>query len=204
MRYLNTAGKEGEFGYTRAVEALRHCSHDLLDTVNGIFRQVKSGDTALRWNLLYVLGDAGDRSAADFLVRTALNKLPEAIEEEGCQSGRDMELLVSTMAVHAIHKVATRHPETADALLQIISKRPDRAILIEAVKVATELGLKDKVRGVLREEDYWILDIRKARTEEVVADPEREDGKERGFTPPKSGSLYTAPRSGCCCSGKEN
>lgn len=204
VRYLNTADKEGEAGYARAVEVLRNCGADVLETVSGIFRQVKAGDTTLRWNLLYVLGDTGDQSAADFFVRTALNKLPEATEQEGCQSARDMEMLVSTMAVHAVQKLAVRHPETSEALLKIISKRPEKAILIEAVKVAGELGLKDKIKGTLHEEDYWILDIRKARTEEVFAEPEREDGKERGFTPPKSGSLYTAPSMGCCCTRKEN
>jgi hypothetical protein len=204
VRYLNTADKEGEAGYARAVEVLRNCGTDVLETVNGIFRQVKAGDTTLRWNLLYVLGDAGERSAADFFVRTALHKLPEAVEEQGCQSARDMEMLVSTMAVHAVQKLAVRYPETSEALLHIISKRPERAILIEAVKVASELGLRDRVEKILPEEDRWILDIRKARREEIVAEPEREDGKERGFTPPKSGSLYTAPSMGCCCTRKEN
>src|SRR5215208_2006970 len=93
VRYLNTPDKEGEFGYARAVELLRQCGHDVLETVTGLFKQVKSGDTTLRWNLLYVLGDVGDRSAADLLVQTAVRKLPEVIEEEGCQSGRDMEML---------------------------------------------------------------------------------------------------------------
>jgi hypothetical protein len=204
VRYLNTADKEGESGYARTVDVLRNCGTDVLETVNGIFKQVKAGDTSLRWNLLYVLGDAGDRSTADFFIRTALRKLPEVVEQQGCQSDRDMEMLVSTMAVHAVQKLAVRYPETSEALLHIISKRPERAILIEAVKVASELGLRDKVKEILREEDYWILDIRKARKEELVADPEREDGKERGFTPPKSGSLYTAPSMGCCCTRKEN
>ena len=203
VRYLNTAGKEGEAGYARAVEVLRNCP-DVLETVRGIFKQVKSGDTTVRWNLLYVLGDAGDRSSADFFVSTALHKLPEVIEEQGCQSARDMEMLVSTMAVHAVQKLAVRHPETSETLLYIISKRPDKAILIEAVKVASELGLRDRVKEILPEEYHWILDIRKARTEEIFAEPEREDGKERGFTPPNSGSLYTAPSMGCCCTRKEN
>jgi hypothetical protein len=78
VRYLNTADKEGELAYLRVVEVLRRCGKDLLETVIGLFRQAKSGDAALRWNLLYVLGDAGDGGAADFLVRAALERLPEA------------------------------------------------------------------------------------------------------------------------------
>ncbi len=202
VRYLNTADKEGEFAYTRVVEVLRRCSSDLLEAVNGIFRQVKSGDSSLRWNLLYVLSDVGDGSAADFLVHTALKPLPEAKEDGGCESDRDMEMLVCTMAVHALQRVAGRYPEVAEYLLKIISERPARPILIEAVKVANELGLKEKVQALLPKEDHWILDIRRARTEEFFAEPERQDGKERGFTPPKSGSLYTAP-SAVCCTRKE-
>ena len=166
--------------------------------MNGIFRQVTSGDSSLRWNLLYVLGDVGDGTAADFLVRAALKPLPEAKEDGGCESDRDMEMLVCTMAVHAIQRVAGRYPEVSEYLLKIVSERPARPILIEAVKVAKELGLKEKVQALLPKEDHWILDIRRARTEEFFAEPERQDGKERGFTPPKSGSLYTAPSAVCC------
>jgi hypothetical protein len=184
------------------VEVLRRCSNDLLEAVNGIFRQVKSGDSSLRWNLLYVLGDVGDGSTADFLVRAALKPLPEAKEDGGCESDRDMEMLVCTMAVHALQRVAGRYTEVSEYLLKIVSERPARPILIEAVKVANELGLKEKVQALLPKEDHWILDIRRARTEEFFAEPERQDGKERGFTPPKSGSLYTAP-SAVCCTRKE-
>ena len=198
VRYLNTADKEGEFAYTRVVEILRRGSDDVVETVNGLFRQVKSGDTPLRWNLLYVLGDVGDRGAADFLVHAALRQLPEGKEDAGCESDRDMEMLVCTMAVHALQKVAGRYSEVSESLLKVISARPARPILIEAVKIANELGLKDRVRDLLPKEDHWILDIRRARTEEFFAEPERQDGKERGFTPPKSGSLYTAPSAVCC------
>jgi hypothetical protein len=203
VRYLNTANKEGEFEYTRVVEVLRRCSGDLLETVTGIFLQVKGGDTTLRWNLLHVLGDVGDEGAADFLVGAALKSLPEKKDGEGCESDRDMEMLVSTGAVHALQRVATRHPQVVDHVLKIISERPARPILIEAVKVAADLGLKERVQDLLPKEDHWILDIRRARPQELFAEPEREDGKERGFTPPKSGSLYTAP-SVVRCKGKEN
>jgi len=197
VRHLNTADKEGELAYARVVELLRRYSEDLLETVTGLFRQAKSGDTPLRWSLLYVLADAGDEGATDFLVRTALEQLPEANADQGCEGSRDAEMLVCTMAVHALQRVARRHPKVSDQLLTIVSAKPARPILIEAVKVANELGLEDKVRDLLPKEDHWILDIRQARTEELFAEPEREDGKERGFTPPKTGLQYTAPQIAC-------
>ena len=48
-----------------------------------------------------------------------------------------------------------------------------------------------------------MLDIRRARAQEVYAEPKREDGKERGFTPPRKGALRTAPNTVCCCTKKE-
>lgn len=203
VRYLNTADKEGEFAYMRAVEVLRRSSADMLDTVQHLFREIKGGDTTLRWNLLYVVGDAGDQNAAGFLVDAALRILPEVKENAGCETERDMEMLVATGAVHALHKVASRYQEVRESVLKVVSARPARPILIEAIKVATELGLKDKVRELLPQDDHWMLDIRRARAQELFAEPEREDGKERGFTPPKTGALYTAPRV-ACCAGKGN
>ena len=198
VRYLNTADKEGELAYTRVVEVLRRSGTDLVDTVAGLFQQVKAGDTSLRWSLLYVVGDAADAGAADFLMRAALKPLPDAKEDAGCESDRDMEMLVCTMAVHSLHRVAGRHAEVSQALLKIVSAKPARPILIEAVKAASQLGLTDGVRGILTAEEQWMVDIRQARIQEFHADPERQDGKERGFTPPKSGALYTAPKVGCC------
>jgi hypothetical protein len=203
VRALNTADKEGELAYQHVVEILRQRGTELMDTVVGLFRQANSGDAPLRWNLLHVLGDAGDPGAADFLVRTALNQLPEPNPDQCCEGSRDMEILVGTMAIHGLGRIAKRNPDSAEAILKIVSARPARPLLVEAVKVATELGLKEKVREILPKEEHWILDIRRARTEEVFAEPEREDGKERGFTPPRAGALNTAPK-GPCCVTREN
>jgi hypothetical protein len=103
----------------------------------------------LRWNLLYILGDAGEESTVDFLVQTALEQLPEVNPDQGCEGAQDAEMLVCTMAIHALRRVAGRHPEVSEAILKIVSERPARPILIEAVKVANELGLKEKVREIL-------------------------------------------------------
>jgi len=198
VRYLNTADKEGELAYRRVVELIRRCCKDIVKTVTELFLQANSGDAPFRWSLLYILGDTGDASAADFLVRIALKKLPDAKPDEGCEGARDAEMLVSTMAVHALQQVAKRHPKVSEQLLKIVSGRPAQPILIEVVKVAGELGLKEKVRDFLPKEDHWILDIRQARKEEIYAEPERKDEKERGFIPPKRGLQYTAPQVTIC------
>lgn len=202
VRHLHSADREGEASYKRAVEQLSRSGNDLVETVAALSRQAGSYASALRWSLLHVLGDAGRADAAKYLVSAALEKLPEE-DREHCESIRDTEVLVRTMAVEALGKVARRYSEASSALLEVVKAQPARAVLIEAAKVAAELGLQDKVREMLPEAERWILDIRRVKAHEVVADPEREDGKERSFTPPKMGELYTAPRVSCC-SKKEN
>lgn len=203
VKYLNSAGKEAELNYALVMELLAR-REDLADTVAELLRRMRSGDAPLRWSLLHVLGDAGNGSAADYLVRTALEELPPAQQPgEGCEGLHDSELLVRTMAVVALQRVASRNREVTGHVLKLISSRPARAILIEAVKAGRELGLVDRIREVLPKEDQWMLDLRQARTQELFAEPERADGKERGFTPPKFGKFYTAPRSGCCSARRE-
>jgi len=198
VRYLNCADKEGELAYHRIVELLRRCGTDLLGTVTALTKQARHGDAMLRWSLLYILGDAGKADAADFLTHTALTRLPEAVPDQGCEGPRDTEILICTMAIHALQQVAGRHPEVSESLLKIVSERPERPILVEAVKAAIALGFKEKLPDLLPKDEHWILDIRRARTEEMIAEPEREDGKERGFTPPKPEALSTSPKSTCC------
>ena len=90
LTHLNSADQEGELAYTRVVEILRRSGDELSVAVAGLFRVVKSGDTTLRWNLLYLLGDAGDGKATEFLLHAALKPLPEPREGEGCETERDM------------------------------------------------------------------------------------------------------------------
>ena len=58
------------------------------------------------------------------------------------------------------------------------------------------------MQHILPKDDHWMLDIRRARVQELDANPERENGKERSFTPPKYGAHYTAPHVGCCAERK--
>lgn len=198
VRHLHSADKGGEVSYQRVVELLGN-RKDLNDTVSHLAKATDRSDVSLRWSLLHLLGDAGNEAAASLLASVAVAPLPVENEKRGCEGPRDGEILVRTMAVEALHAIAKRYPAASEHLLRIVEKAPDRAILIEAAKAASDLGLKEKVRERLPKEQHWILDIRRARIEEIAADPEREDLKERGFTPPKLGSGRTTPHLTCCC-----
>lgn len=197
IKYLNTAGKEGELGYKRTVDLLLKCGEEVLETVTEMFHKAKNGDSPFRWCLLYVLGDAGNEKSAKFLVHTALKQLPETNPDGCCEGSRDAEMLISTMAIHSLYKVAIRFPEVSEHVLKIISEKPAQPLYIEAIKVARQLKLEDKVQEILPKEDRWILDIKQAHTKELFADPEREEVQEKKFNPPRKGSDNLAPRIIC-------
>ena len=201
VRHLNAAGEEAELAYKRAIELLRS-RKDSTEVVTQLAHRVPADDIGLRWGLVHVLGDVGQADAADFLLHTALARLPEHDARQGCEGPRDGAVLVATMAVEALQRVAAGNKDVAEAVLKLAAARPARPILIEAVKAAGALGLGEKLREILPKEDHWMLDIRRARVEELHAEPEREDGKERGFTPPRGRELITAPGI-CGCHSRE-
>ncbi|QSX77881.1 hypothetical protein [Agrilutibacter solisilvae] len=202
VRYLNGAEPTDERHYQHTVALLRE--HKDGTRAISQLAHATSEDPTLRWNLLHVLGDAGDVKSAKYLVTAALEPLPDRTREKGCEGPFDTELLNRTMAVIALATVAGRHKDAAQSLLKIIGSAPARPVLIEAVKAAVDLGLQDRVREMLPEEERWILDIKRVSYREVNADPEREDGKEVGYTPPRHRADHTAPSSNACCGCREN
>lgn len=197
VRHLHGEGKEAELAYRRAIELLRR-QDDASQEVTRIAASVRRDDTDMRWSLLHVLGDMADARSAGYLFETAVARLPDHDPAMGCEGPRDNEVLVATMAVEALHGVAAAHKDVADLVLKLVSARPARPILVEGVKAAVALGLRDRVKEMLSQEDNWMLDLRRARAEELRAEPERQDGKERGFTPPRSADQLTGPRT-CGC-----
>lgn len=197
VRHLHGEGKEAELAYRRAIELLRR-QDDAGQEVTRIAASVRRDDTDMRWSLLHVLGDMADARSGGYLFETAIARLPDHDPAMGCEGPRDNAVLVATMAVEALRSVAAVHKDVADLVLKLVSARPPRPILVEGVKAAVALGLRDGVKELLPKDDHWMLDLRRARAEELQAEPEREDGKERGFTPPGSADQHTGPRA-CGC-----
>lgn len=201
VRYLNGATPIDERRYAHTIQLLREREDGT--KVLAQLAHDTTEDPTLRWNILHVLGDAGDAGAASPLVKAALEPLPDRAQQKGCEGPFDNELLNRTMAVAAIVAVSQRYKEAADALISIVKERPARPVLIEAVKAAVEVGLHERVREILAEEDRWILDIKRVSHRELNADPERKDSKEVGFTPPRQRELHTAPSTCSCHCTKE-
>ncbi|HEX9810054.1 MAG TPA: hypothetical protein VGC25_10715 [Alphaproteobacteria bacterium] len=200
---LNTEGKAAEVAYGQVAELLRG-RDDAVESLFSAFRSSPTEDVGRRWCALYVLGHVGDKSAAEPLFRAASESLPKPCkEEEGCEGPRDGEVMIRTMAVAALQRVAERHEEAGELVLALIAEHPERPVLIEAVKAARALNLADKAREALRKEDRWMLDIRIQPVQEVMAQAERGDAAALGHTPPSMRAARTAPAADCCAPRKE-
>lgn len=197
IRHLHGEGKEAELAYRRAIELLR-TRDDASQEVIRIAASVRPDDIDMRWSLVHVLGEVGDLRSAGYLFESAIARLPDHDPTIGCEGPRDNAVLIATMAVEALHSVAAANKEVGDLVLKLVSAHPAQQILIEGVKAAVALGLRDRVVEILPKEDHWMLDLRRARVEELQAEPEREDGKERGFTPPRGRDQLTGPQT-CGC-----
>ncbi|QCU72530.1 hypothetical protein E5843_14465 [Luteimonas yindakuii] len=191
IRHLNGAGREDEAYYAHAVALLRE-QEDAADALVRLAHQTV-GDPTLRWNLLHLLGDAGNASSAGYLVEAAIERLPER-SREGCEGPFDTELLNRTMAVHAIAAIATREREVAGQLLRIVEANPERAVLVEAVKAAADAGLQDRVRELLPQEHHWMLDLKRVNHQQVQADPGRKDEVDGRFRPPAQDAARQVPQ----------
>ena len=193
--YLNSSDKQAEQSYKHTIELL--LKNEAANSVVQLIRTTPKTDVTLKWSLLYILGDLQSDTSAKWLAQYSLEPLPE--RGQSCEGPRDGELLLRTMAVESLKKIVRSDAATSDYIVRIIADRPDRAVLIEAVKAAIELGLKEKILDVLPREDHWMTDISKAKREELHADSGRNDTKEIGYTPPKKIADYTTPSIKCAC-----
>lgn len=193
--YLNSSDREAEISYKHTIELL--VKSQAIDSIIQMIRTTSKTDVTLQWSLLYLLGDIRDKTAAKWLSQYTIEQLPA--RGQSCEGPRDGELLLRTMALESLKKIAMHNAEVSELILEIISQHPDRELLIEAVKAAVELGLKEKVVEILPREEHWIIDIRKAKIEELQADSEKVDTKEVGYTPPKRIADYNAPSTKCAC-----
>lgn len=194
MQLLNTPGEEAEAAYQHVIELLGE-RDDRTEAVVSLVRAAPVEDTSLRWSALYVAGDIGDGQMGEYLLRQALEGLPE--HKEGCEGPADGELLIRTMAVEALGRIAKRHPEARESIVTLIGERPNQAVLIEAVKVARSVDLDLDYREMLGKGNRWILDICTEPVDRVVADPERIDDAVPTREAPALDAVTLSPRAEC-------
>jgi hypothetical protein len=189
-------GDEGA-AVRRRLDELLHSRADLVDETRVMFGRLGRNDPMLRWTVLYALSEVLDERAAEFLAGVALSPLPDD-DPRACETVRDSEVLVHTMAIEALRRIASRVPDVSKYLLQIVSAQPAQPLLVEAVKACRSLGLADAVKSRLAGESYWMLDLRQAAPTELAVKVERRDDRKAMPSAPRKPFGTSKPKIGRC------
>jgi hypothetical protein len=167
VKYMHADDEEGRQSYQRATELLARDS-SVTEAAAGLLKEVQNGDPMLRWSLLYVLADAAPAGVGELLTAVAISPLPAANRDsQACESPRDLELLVRTMAIEGLAQVADRNGAelTQRQLVSVLERQTDPTLRIEAAKALMRVapGSADLIRKILPEELHFAIDLRKAR-----------------------------------------
>jgi hypothetical protein len=175
IRNLHACDDQQALAYRRIVELLAQ-SAAATKAVAQIVRSVAQEDVNLRWSLLYLLADTGDPAAADVFVRVACEPIePRERDRRACETPRDGEVLVRTMAIEGLGRVAASHKEAVEKLYRVIEAQPEPALRIEAVKaiLAAAPGEADRLKKILPESLHFALTLQRVKAESLAVEFEK-------------------------------
>jgi hypothetical protein len=175
VKYMHADDDEGRQSYQRATELLAHDSGGT-ESAARLLKGVQHGDPMLRWSLLYVLADAAPTGVGNLLTDVAVSALPAVNRDsQACESPRDLELLVRTMAIEGLAQVADRNGAelTQRQLVSVLERQMEPALRIEAVKALLRIApaSADLIRKILPEELHFAIDLRKAHESDLHVEP---------------------------------
>lgn len=200
LRHLNAADADGELGLVRVIELLRG-SGAASASIGQALHECAQDDHSLRWSLLYLLDAVDEARAAEVFFRAAAEPVPSADRyPRGCETPRDGEVLVRTMAVAGLARRALQDKDAVQLLFKLLEAQPERALRVETVKalLAADPAHAERIRSMLPRDLHFALDLKRVRAEVLAVEHEpvsRSDGTPRG---PELGSKRRAPRSTRC------
>jgi hypothetical protein len=200
IRHLNAADAEGELGLMRVIELLRS-SGTASAAIGQALHDSPQDDHSLRWSLLYLLAEVDEARSAEVFFRAAAEPVPSADHyKRGCETPRDGEVLVRTMAIAGLARRARQDKDAVHLLFKLLEAQPERALRVEAVKalLAVDAQHAERIRSMLPQELHFALDLKRVRAEVLAVEHEpvsRSDSTPRG---PELGSKRRAPKSTRC------
>lgn len=178
IKALHAEDDEAEASYRRATELL---GQDKAGTewAARLLKEAYAGDPMLRWSVLHVLADAAPAGAGELLAYAASERMTERDRESrACESPRDMEILVRTMAIEGLTRIAPRQgvEQTQKQLLAVLERQEEPALRIEAVKALLQVapGSAEMIRKILPEALHFAIDLKRADARELQAEPKFE------------------------------
>jgi hypothetical protein len=199
IRYLHAADEREEIAYRRTVELLQKMP-EATAAIGQAFHDVPHDDYSLRWALLYLLAEMNDVSAAKVFYKAAAEPVPSRDRyPQGCETPRDGEVFVRTMAIAGLARVGARDKGVIDLLYRLLEAQPERALRIETVKALRSLDPNsiERIRNALPEELQFAVDITQVRAEALAVEHENKLADATRFAP-ELGKKASSPRASCC------
>lgn len=200
IRHLNACDADGQHGLQRVIELLRS-SGSASATIGQALHDSPQDDHSLRWSLLYLLAQVDEARAAEVFFRAAVERVPSAERyARGCETPRDGEVLVRTMAVAGLAGRAAQDKDAVQLLFKLLDAQPERALRVEVFKalLAVDAHHAERIRAQLPQDLLFALDLKQVRAEVLAVEHEpvtRSDATRRG---PELGSKRRAPKSTRC------
>lgn len=163
---------EGQGGFKRAVELLGRL--EATGAFGALLKAVPREDVPLRWSLLYVLAEVGDMRAAELFARVAGEPIRGERDPAACESEYDGEVLVRTMAIEGLARLAARDRALVDLLHNVLETQPEPALRIEAVKaiLAAAPDEAKRLKKTLPEDLQFALTLKRVRAQTLAVEYE--------------------------------
>lgn len=201
IRHLHGADEKAQLSYTRVVELLGR-QEAATKTIGQLVHTISADDVSLRWGLLYLLAEVGDARASDVFFQVACEPIePRERDRRACETPRDGEVLVRTMAIEGLAKITTAHRQSPDRLFRVIQAQPEPALRIEAVKaiLAIDPGAADKLKELLPENLHFALTLKRVRAETLAVEFDTKERPDVVRGMPTLGQVKTTPTVTCGC-----
>lgn len=198
IRHMNAADDKQELAYRRTTELLAQ-SATATKTIAQILYRVPRHDVNLRWALLYLLADIGDPHATGVFIEAAVEAIePRERDRRACETPRDGEVLVRTMAIEGLARVTAAHKLGTDMLYRIIEAQPEPALRIEAVKAILDMAPNEaeRLKKTLPEQLHFALSLKRVKAESLAVEF---DSKATDMVKqmPQLGAVKTTPTVSC-------
>ena len=204
VKYMHADDDEGRQSYQRATELLARDKAGTEATAR-LLKDMADGDPMLRWSILYVLAHAAPTGVGELLTHVAVSALPSANRDtRACESPRDLEIMVRTMAIEGLAQVAERNGQetTQRQLMIVLEHQAEPALRIEAVKALLSIapGSAEMIRKILPQDLHFALDLRKARETDIQVEAKLEKQITcEVVAAPVFGQKARAPSPTCSC-----
>lgn len=185
---MAATGPDAESNYQAALRTLARQPDAAVAAVAEIYRATPEDQYLTRWAQVHLLSDLREKAALDFFEKILTEPIPpEKAPDMITYSTVGEEVMIRTTAVEGITRLAATGNRRALELLRKYAQHEVFSIKRAAVQGYLEAAgpdARDQLRKILREEDHFILNIRRRDVHEVPQPRIERPSKKKHEAPP--------------------